>query len=171
MMFIKMNTAYDHVINSQHITDVMFFKREQGWDEEYALINLTDGRGVRTSHEEANRVVAILTDADKPESSFVTSYIVRVERSTTIIANRPVWRCITNDGFRLYIYKHEQPHIDNFAMFEKAGWADDLNAIELYQTVDLEMSIPVTLKGAGEWYEIVLVHNRSDDSLIDVESF
>lgn len=88
----------------------------------------------------------------------VSHRIVRLTRGSTRNSGSPMWRCETDDGQRVNIFKHADPVKNTFALFEAAGYAPALDAmIDGEERTWRQRPIFVTLAKDGQWWNVIAV--------------
>lgn len=125
-------------------------------------------------HKPVAKAESISTD------DLVLDNIVSIERDVTSNSNSPMWRCVTANGERVNIFKHEDEDKNNFHLFEKKGWADVLLVMPMYEQIDTTDSpVAIAMKKDGKWWAIVSVMqapsevgawfgNQADDESDDI---
>lgn len=117
--------------------------------------------------EASAKALIVQLEGDKPTTfldDLVLTTLVSAERGETSNNQRPMWRCRTDDGEKVNIFLNtDEPEKDNYSLFKQAGWAEDLDAIRLYDTE--EISIPVAMKKNGIWWEIVKVRTKPESNM------
>jgi len=96
----------------------------------------------------------------------MTSYthkIISMERGQTKGSSSPMWRCLTEDGERVNVFKHTLPERDSARLFENAGyWPFMEPMLPGDQITWNEFPIGVTMAKKGEWWEITDVQLCED---------
>jgi hypothetical protein len=96
--------------------------------------------------------------------------ITFLRRDVTSHSASPLWRCTTEDGRTVNIFKHGDPQKDNFHLFEEAGYAEWLNALDVGDAQNWKgYPIVVTLAYDGKFWNITRVKPREADALPDGE--
>lgn len=56
--------------------------------------------------------------------------IVSMQAGLTKGSQSPMWRCVCHDGERVNVFRHTDPQKNNFALFEQAGYAYEMNLMQ-----------------------------------------
>jgi len=84
-----------------------------------------------------------------------------------------MWRCQTQNGERVNVFKHADPTRDTFSLFHVAGYSPEMSAMQLGDMLTWETNpILVTMvktpdKSGKEWWNITAVDSRPTDAQPD----
>lgn len=103
-----------------------------------------------------------------------THQIISMKRGSTSGSSSPMWRCDTADGQRVNVFKHEKPERNTFALFEKAGYATEMLAMQLDDVLTWETHVVTVTMMQSEpdakgtrWWNVVTVEQRPADAQPD----
>lgn len=109
-----------------------------------------------------------LLDADELAVTKPFTAITFVRRDVTKTSGSPLWRCSTSDGRSVNIFKHEDPAKDNFHLFETAGYADALLALDVGDSQNWQgFPIYVSLGMDGRFWNVLTVEKRLERAVPD----
>jgi DNA polymerase III epsilon subunit-like protein len=99
-----------------------------------------------------------------------THKIVKMTRGLTSGSRSPMWRCETEDGQRVNVFKHYDPNKNSFRFFEDAGYAVEMLALAtdeslIWRTTPVAVQLEKTPD--GKWWEIIAVAARNAGDLPD----
>jgi DNA polymerase-3 subunit epsilon len=98
-----------------------------------------------------------------------THEIVRIERGTTKGSSSPMWRCTTQDGQTVNVFKHALPERNTFELMLQAGYA----AFSQMETGEVQRwktyPIKVQLVKDGDWWKLAAVEPRPVHAEADVD--
>jgi hypothetical protein len=126
-------------------------------------IELANEKEYQITQDEAAALVAALGGETKKEPVVMVTWIVSAERDQTKNSGSPMWRCTTESGERVNVFKHTDPAKDTFHLFAEADYGMQLEEIPLYATVDFDPSICVSLAKNGQWWEVIAVHPADNE--------
>lgn len=92
-----------------------------------------------------------------------THEIIRMERGATKGSGSPMWRCQTQDGQRVNVFKHSDPVKDTSLLFEGAGYLADMEALGIGEALEWTGApIRVVMQKKGDWWEVAAVEPKPD---------
>lgn len=157
-MLIRIQISYGYMlINPAQITDLYFD------DNGGISLHTVNDRGYSITQAEADAVIAALGGETKKENPVQITWIVSAERDQTKNSASPMWRCTTEAGERVNVFKHTDPTKDTFHLFAEADYGMQLEEIPLYATVDFDPGICVSLAKKGQWWEVIAVHPADNE--------
>lgn len=90
-----------------------------------------------------------------------THFIVSMTAGTTKGSGSPMWRCVTSDGERVNVFKHNDPQKDSSSLFIDAGYFNNMESMVPNQELTWKnCPIPVVMIKNGQWWEIIAVGKR-----------
>lgn len=133
----------------------------------YAILRL-DTRQMTISPEDGQRILdhhspapAAPTPASGPMMK--TTEILSMTRDETRSSRSPMWRCGTQAGFTVNVFKHDDPLKDTFGLFDAAGYAPEMLAMNYGDTITWTRdSITVELLQNGSFWNVSKVLKRPD---------
>lgn len=89
-------------------------------------------------------------------SNFKAAEIIQMEAARTKNSGSPMWRCFTQDGTKVNIFKHSDPEKNAaYLLFEKAGYAPEMLALQDGQSIHWTIHpIQVQLAKVDGWWTI-----------------
>jgi len=157
-MLVRVNLTTGYIlINPTAVTDIYF---QTDGD---TFVSLANERTYSITQEESEALVKALGGYHTSEKPWHITWIVSAERGETRNSNQPLWRCVTEDGQRVNIFKHSDPEKDNFHLFEEAGYGELLEDISLFATVEFDPSICIGMVKNGQWWEIQSVYPADNE--------
>jgi DNA polymerase III subunit epsilon len=106
------------------------------------------------------QLVDHLIDEDaEPDHSTISDVIEMATYGNTWSTGSDMWKCMTQSGRTVYIFKHDDPGKDNYHLFKQAGWSEELERSK-WSSVSINMKIPVHLGVADDRWKIVSVDNK-----------
>jgi hypothetical protein len=98
----------------------------------------------------------------------VPARLVAMTRDETKNSQSPMWRCATEAGFMVNVFKHTDPLKDTFHLFDEAGYAPEMLAMEYNDTLTWTRDyIAVELVQNGRYWNVVKVLKRIDGHMPD----
>ncbi|MBI5671290.1 MAG: 3'-5' exonuclease [Chloroflexi bacterium] len=94
----------------------------------------------------------------------ITAKIVSLQAGLTKNSQSPMWRCTTDTGERVNVFKHSDPDKNSFGLFEAAGYGTALLSMVNGQVMTWKNTpIEVTMTKDGQWWQVIAVSPRPDD--------
>jgi DNA polymerase-3 subunit epsilon len=109
-------------------------------------------------------------DLDEDELTFMAR-IVRMVRGATSGSSSPMWRCVTEEGERVNVFKHEKPERDTFHLFAESNYGQDMILMEVDDVLAWKAHpIRVHLLEENGWLTVVSVDQRPEGAEPDAET-
>lgn len=136
----------------------------------YARLHIGTRRAI-LSIADAQRVIATVNQtaaAPAQAPKYMTTELLSMTRDETKNSRSPFWRCGTQAGFTVNVFKHDDPLKDNFNLFDAAGYAPEMMAMSYGDTITWTRdSITVELLQNGSFWNVVRVLARHEGALPD----
>lgn len=157
-MLIRIETKHGYMlVNPAQVVEIFY----QNTGE--IFMHLPNDKGYAITEKEAAALVAALGGEGKNEPVVQVTWIISAERGETKNSASPMWRCVTEGGERVNIFKHSDPAKDTFHLFAEADYGMQLEEIPMFATVDFDPGICITMSKKGQWWEIVAVHPADNE--------
>lgn len=100
------------------------------------------------------------------------AYITEMKRWKTKNSGSPYWLCSMTNGETVNVFKHDDPQKNSFHHFETAGYAPEMLALQLEESVkwnNTPIMVEVTKKGS--FWDIFMVFPRPENCQPDSVTF
>jgi hypothetical protein len=88
--------------------------------------------------------------------------IVKMTRGETRSSASPLWRCLTADGLMVNVFKHADPLKDNFLLFVDAGYASEMEKMQIGdELIWTTHPVRCVVQADGGWWRIADVETRA----------
>lgn len=110
-----------------------------------------------------DRIYRAVTDLIKqcPPDKTMSMEIISMTRDNTRNSGSPFWRCATDSGIMVNVFRHDDPLRDTFHLFDEAGFAAPMVAMQYGETIGWQKDgITVDCVDSGGFWKVVAVTAR-----------
>lgn len=151
------------------ITQVEQIKFFKGDDDIEARIKMASGDFFECSATEGRELLALINNAAAPVAAPAPKTtdvaIISMTRDQTKNSGSPMWRCGTDRGFMVNVFRHDDPLKDAFNLFNVADYGEPMSVMMYGETINwTKHPIKVSLVQNGSFWNVVSVVQRPEDA-------
>jgi hypothetical protein len=125
-------------------------------------------RAVKAFWREMDPSATPAAPTPSPEPVVMRTNLLSMTRDRTKNSGSPFWRCGTEEGFMVNVFKHDDPLKDSFHLFDHAGYAPEMLNMSYGDTINWTLnSIYIEIQQNGNFWNVVRVFDRPPGAMPD----